>query len=328
MFRTSARNRLGTGLAVALLVAACGGGAVPATPTAAPATVAPPTAPPVTAAPTVAVSVAPTDAATGPANLDAVSTIEAGKVFQVNWTGPNARGDYVTIVETGATKWTDEDYFYTTIGTPGELTAPSKDGAYELWYVSGADSAVLARRNLTITPFQGSLLGPKTVMADSQFEVAWNGPNGPGDYVTIVKVGATKWTNESYFYTTIGSPGPLLAPLEPGSYELWYVIGQDSTVQSRAPLTVSPAVVTLDAPKNVAKGASFEVTWTGPNGKGDYVTIVPKGAVASAYESYFYTNVGSPGPLKAPDTAGDYEIRYIPGQDVDTIMFSIPIKVE
>ena len=327
MRTTSERRRLGTGLAITLLLAACGGGGTPATPTPVPPTVPPATTPPATVAPTVEITATPTDAATGPANLDAVSEIEAGKVIEVKWTGPNAKGDYVTIVEAGATKWTDEDYFYTTIGSPGELTAPSKDGAYALWYVSGADSTILARRAIRVTPFSGSLLAPETVMANTQFEVAWNGPDGPGDYVTIVKLGATKWTNESYFYTTVGSPGPLLAPLEAGSYEVWYVIGQDSTVQARTPITVTAAVVTLDAPDQVAPGASFEVTWTGPNGKGDYVTIVPKGADASAYESYFYTTVGSPGPLKAPDAAGEYEIRYNPGQD-DVVLLSIPITVK
>ena len=42
--------------------------------------------------------------------------------------------------------------------------------------------------------------------------VAWTGPNAPTDYVTIVPAGASAWTDESFFYTSAGSPGTLVAP--------------------------------------------------------------------------------------------------------------------
>jgi Ca-activated chloride channel family protein len=177
-----------------------------------------------------------------------------------------------------------------------------------------------------VTPFKGELVGPESVAVNTEFQVAWNGPNGPGDYVTIVKVGTAKWTNERYFYTNTGSPGTLLAPLDAGAYELWYLIGSDSTIQARRPITVTAATVTLDAPKSVARGAAFQVTWTGPNGPGDYVTIVKAGAAPGAYESYFYTSAGSPGALNAPDSAGTYQIRYLPGQ-ADVVLATITITV-
>jgi Ca-activated chloride channel family protein len=245
----------------------------------------------------------------------------------VSWTGPNGPGDYVTIVTAGTTAWTDEDYFYTTEGNPARLIVPSVAGVYELWYISGADKTILARRALTVTPFTGDLSGPADVMANTEFQVAWNGPNGTGDYVTIVKAGTTAWTNEDYFYTSEGSPGKLLAPLEAGAYELWYVIGSDRTIQARSPITVTEAVVTLVAPETVDAGASIEVTWTGPNGPGDFVTIVPKGAPEATYTVYFYTRDGNPGTLPAPSEPGDYEIRYLPGQ-VYVPLASVPIKVK
>jgi Ca-activated chloride channel homolog len=172
-----------------------------------------------------------------------------------------------------------------------------------------------------------SLEALDTVDANTEFEVAWKGPDGPGDYVTIVAAGAATWTNEDYFYTTDGSPSTLLAPLEPGAYELWYVMGSDSSVQARRPITVTAATATLEGPKDVDRGAPFEVSWTGPNGPGDFVTIVPAGAEASVYLSYFYTRDGNPGTLTAPDERGDYELRYLPGQ-ADVVMTSLPISVE
>jgi Ca-activated chloride channel family protein len=274
-------------------------------------------------------SAAATVGPTGPASLDAPQEVAAGAKFEIEWTGPRAYGDYITIVAAGATRWTDEPYFYATGASPGTLVAPVKEGAYALWYVSGADDAILAQRAIRVLPFVGDLGGPEEVMAGSRFEVAWNGPNGPGDYVTIVKVGSTRWTNESYFYTADGNPGELFAVIEPGAYELWYVTGADDTIAASKPITVTPYVVTLDAAAQVAKGATFEVEWTGPDGPSDYITIVPAGAAPGTFLSYAYTNNGSPVTLTAPDTAGNYEIRYQSDRsDALNVVFSArPITV-
>ena len=80
-----------------------------------------------------------------------------GAGFAVGWTGPNAPGDYVTIVMVGATQWTDEPYFNTNAGSPGQLVAPTTAGDYELWYVSGTDDTVATRRPITVTEFVGTL---------------------------------------------------------------------------------------------------------------------------------------------------------------------------
>jgi Ca-activated chloride channel family protein len=246
-------------------------------------------------------------------------------VLAVAWTGPSAEGDYVTIVAAGATEWTNEDYFYTLEGSPSNLTTPSVPGGYELWYVSGEDESILARKSITITAFQGDLLAPDEVVGNTTFEVAWNGPDGPGDYVTIVPADAERWTNEDYFYTTEGSPSTLTAPLAAGAYEIWYVIGSDDTIQARRPITVTETSASLDAPRNVDRGETFEVTWTGPDGPGDFVTIVPVGSPDAAYLSYFYTYAGPTGTLTAPDEAGNYEVRYVAGTDV--VIESVPIVV-
>jgi Ca-activated chloride channel family protein len=211
---------------------------------------------------------------------------------------------------------------------PGEdaLVAPIQDGAYALWYVDGVTETVLARREIRVTPFEGALGGPAEVEAGTNFEVAWNGPDGPGDYVTIVAVGTSKWTNESYFDTGAGNPGTLVAPIESGAYELWYVTGADGATMATRPITVIPYVVTLDAPDQVQKGATFEVAWTGPNGPQDYITIVPDGSAEGTYLDYRYTANGSPVTLTAPTTAGNYEIWYASDR-VDGTFGSISIVV-
>jgi Ca-activated chloride channel family protein len=268
-----------------------------------------------------------TSVAKGDITLDAPASVAAGAKFDVKWTGPNAQGDFITIVAKGTAKWTDEPWFYTNNApVPRPLVAPVEDGNYELWYVAGDTDAVLARRDITISAFSGALGGPQEVGTGAPFQVAWNGPDGPGDYVTIVKAGTAKWTNESYFYTNAGSPGTLVAPIEPGAYELWYVTGADAATMATAPIVVVQSVITLSAPGVVQHGANFEVKWVGPNGPQDYLTIVPEGSAAGTYTSFQYTTNGSPVTLKAPDAPGKYEIWYASDR-VDGTFASIPITV-
>lgn len=309
---------------IVVVVAACSGGGAAASPSPTPTVAAAtPTASPPESAPA---SASPTAAAGGPASIDGPETVEGGAKFEVGWTGPDAQGDYVTIVADGTTEWSGEPYFYTADANPGSLTAPTTAGDYELWYVVGLDASIAARQPITVTPFTGALAGPETVPSNTTFEVGWNGPDGPGDYVTIVAEGAERWTNESYFYTAGNNPGTLTAPLDAGAYELWYVTGQDSKTMATRPITVTASDVTLEAPAAAAKGAQFQVTWTGPNGPGDYITVAPAGSEEGTYLSYAYTATGPTLTLTAPDEAGSYEVRYVTGRQERTLKSS-PLEV-
>jgi Ca-activated chloride channel family protein len=171
-----------------------------------------------------------------------------------------------------------------------------------------------------------TLDGPASVEGGKSFQVAWTGPNAPRDYVTIVAKGTGAWTNESFFYTTAGSPGTLVAPTTAGDYELRYVSGTDDSIATRRPITVTAFEGTLAAPSSVVAGTEFSVGWTGPDGDRDYVTIVAKGAERWTNESFVYTKDGSSGKLVAPITAGPYEIWYVTGVDSKT-MARAPITV-
>jgi Ca-activated chloride channel family protein len=264
---------------------------------------------------------------TGPATLDAASEVGAGAQFQVTWTGPAAKEDYVALMAAGAAKWTTEPYFAVTAGSPAPLVAPTAPGFYELWYVQGSDGSILARRGLTITPFQGSLDAAPSVSAGTTFPVSWTGPNGPNDYITIVKPDVARWTTESYAYTHAGNPVSLVSPIEPGAYELRYVTGADDLAMARRPITVAPMSITLKAPASVTHSATFQVSWTGPDGPSDYVTIVPVGSPVGTYASFAYTANGSPVTLDAPAEAGKYEIWYASDR-VAGVFARIPIEVK
>ncbi|MEM7735643.1 MAG: VWA domain-containing protein [Deinococcota bacterium] len=260
------------------------------------------------------------------ASLTPPTEVGAGTSFPVTWTGPNNPRDYVTIVPIGAPEGAYTSYFYTNVGNPGNLTAPAEAGAYEVRYVLDADERTLISVPINITAAAASLNVAGSVMAGSSFDVSWQGPNNDRDYVTIVPAGAPEGSYTSYFYTSSGSPGTLTAPLEAGDYEVRYILDTGDTTVSSTPVTVTVVQASLEAASQVAPSTSFSVTWQGPNGSRDYITIVPAGAAEGAYTSYFYTSEGPTGNLTAPDTAGNYEVRYVTGQG-DVTITSIPITI-
>ncbi len=91
-----------------------------------------------------------------------------------------------------------------------------------------------------------------------------------------------------------------------------------TTLATRA-VDVVPNQGSLQAPDEVAAGSRFEVTWSGPNHEGDYVTVVPLGEAEGRYGVYVYTADGTPAELRAPDVPGDYELRYVTGQTAATL---------
>jgi len=84
----------------------------------------------------------------------------------------------------------------------------------------------------------------------------------------------------------------------------------------------------LPAPSSSGGGGTeFSVSWTGPNGPSDYITIVPAGSAEGAYLDYAYTAAGNPVTLGAPAEPGDYEIWYA-SDHVSGTFASITIVVE
>lgn len=261
----------------------------------------------------------PVEVVTLTATLDGPDTVAAGAPFEVTWTGPNDKSDYVTIVEVGTPEGKFQSYAYTKGGSPATLTAPDGVGAYELRYYHNPSMRTLATRPISLTAVSATLEAPEEVAAGSPFEVVWTGPNNKGDYVTIVEVGTPEGKFDSYAYARNGSPAKITAPDSVGAFEVRYVVGQSKRTLASRPITLTSVTATVEGPTEVAAGSSFEVNWTGPNNKGDFITIVEEGTPEGKFESYAYARNGSPAKIIASDGLGAYEIRYVVGQSKRTL---------
>jgi hypothetical protein len=178
---------------------------------------------------------------------------------------------------------------------------------------------------------------PGTAPAGATITVTWSGPNGPGDFITVVRQGARPVDYLDYRETGNGrapvNPVRLVLPAGPGAYEIRYVRGTPRTVLATVPYEVTTVTATVDGPASVAPGARFEVAWQGPNGRGDWVTIVASGAAVRTYGSYVDALNGRiddktrrrTATLLAPKEPGRYELRYV--QQGTHVIGTRPVEV-
>ncbi|MCK6460327.1 MAG: hypothetical protein L6Q95_10595 [Planctomycetes bacterium] len=251
----------------------------------------------------------------GPATLAVPAKVRAGATFVVKWTGPGNPKDYVTIVSKDAKDADYGSYRETKEGHEVELTAPVVPGACEVRYVTGTSRTVLARTPLDVTAAEATLEAPEGIVLGKPVTIAWTGPDDPGDYVTIVMQGTPDNVYGNYAETKQGSPLDVTAPPTPGEAEVRYVTGKGHRVLARRPLRILPAEVSLTAPDEAVGGTTISVDWTGPDNKGDYVTVVLPGARDADYGNYRDTREGSPMKLLMPVEDGEHELRYVSGQD-------------
>jgi len=255
------------------------------------------------------------------ATIDAPETAPANTSISVDWTGPATQSDFVTIAKKDARAGSYMNYFYTKDKiSPKKLTVPLEPGEYEIRYMFVGSSGVkgkgrneiLASEPLIVTEVTASISAPETVVAGQSFAVEWEGQKSSSTFLTIVAPDSRDSAYKSYAYTKDKfSPSKLTAPLEPGGYEVRFVL-KGKKVLARQPITVTPQSASISAPKTIRVGQAFTVDWEGPKTSSTFVTITAPDARESRYTSYAYTkNKTSPSTLYGPVEPGDYEVRFV-----------------
>ena len=248
----------------------------------------------------------------------------AGDIVAVRFDGaPDTAGNWITVVPLAASDHVAFDRALAG-GTSGrvELRLPGEAAALEARFhlsLPEGGSRVIGRSPTVVSQsLISSLEAPDTVSAGGPFEIVWQGPDADGDYIAVVPVGTREGVREGMWADTRdGSPAVVVAPPEPGEYEVRYVLRREHRTLQSVRLTVGPPDASLEAPLEVGAGGPFEVSWRGPDNQGDYLTVVPVGARRDgAFDvtwSTASTGQGSPVTLTAPAEPGAYEVRYVLG---------------
>ncbi|WP_336057197.1 hypothetical protein, partial [Nitratireductor sp. CH_MIT9313-5] len=159
-------------------------------------------------------------------------------------------------------------------------------GLYEVRYVLNEGKRVLASTPIEVVEAELGIAAPEQVTTGASFEVSWSSSVHPRDYVTIVPTGAEEGSYTDYKRVQDATENSLVAPSEPGLYEVRYVLNEGKRVLASTPIEVVEAELGITAPEQVTTGASFEVSWSSSVHPRDYVTIVPTGAEEGSYTDY------------------------------------------
>jgi Ca-activated chloride channel family protein len=288
----------------------------PKTPAATPTAVksAPIAAPISTAVPAAAPGDKQPDEVLTPATIKVPTTVQAGAAFPVEWTGPNNRDDFITIVPKDALENAYKDYRLTREGSPLPLTASMDPGEYEVRYVTGRSHKVLGRAAIRVEPVAATLNAPDAAALGSIISVTWTGPNNAGDYVTVVAKNIPDGQYGNYTGTAEGSPLNLTLPPMAGDAELRYMSGQGNRVLGRRTIKITTPDVTLSAADEAIAGSTLTIGWTGPGNSGDYITIVAKEKPEGQYGNYGTLSKAASVAVLVPIEPGEMELRYVTGQ--------------
>ena len=174
---------------------------------------------------------------------------------------------------------------------------------------------------------EASIDAPNQIEIGRMFSLTWQGPGERFDviylYDPLARLGQGTIVRGRRL---ISSPDyedralDLVAPAEPGSYELHYLYGVSRDVIATRAIEVVAAEVSLSAPATVDIGATFIVDWVGPGGRRDSIDVFdeaggPAGKVISGARLVNNDYENQKAKLVAPAEPGFYLLRYYNGDN-------------
>jgi len=159
---------------------------------------------------------------------------------------------------------------------------------------------------------------PERIENGTALSLGWEAPNQPGEHITISLAEGPREDYAACIPTTFGGPVTLTAPIVPGSYKVRYISSLGKTLTSTT-LEVFEMLANLEGPAEISAGEEFEISWTGPNGPQDFLSIAEPGAANEAYLEWTPTTEGNPLRLRAPRHAGEFELRYVRAEDGEVL---------
>ena len=203
---------------------------------------------------------------------------------------------------------------------PAELRLPAATGEFTLKWLS-SKKEVLAEAPLTITEAEISLEAPESAPRGTLIEVDLNAPDGLDGYVYLYAKGKEdqyiSYGNVRAARTGGYQPAELRLPAATGEFTLKW-LSSKKEVLAEAPLTITEAEISLEAPESAPRGTLIEVGLNAPDGLDGYVYLYAQGR--DQYISYGNVRADrikgyQPASLRLPATPGEYTVKWLSGKD-------------
>lgn len=167
---------------------------------------------------------------------------------------------------------------------------------------------------------------PLSISVASLFEVTWKGPASKEDFISVARPDQTPGAFVTKTSVREGNPLRIWAPSDPGEYEVRYILGRGAKLLARAPLTITPALASVETRPSANVADWIEVSWNGPLAPGDFISVATPAQRPGAYVNQARINKENPIKLRAPSDPGEYEVRYILGRGAK-LLAKAPITI-
>lgn len=155
---------------------------------------------------------------------------------------------------------------------------------------------------------------PLSLSVASLFEVSWKGPAAKEDFISVARPEQPAGAYVNKTYVREGSPLRIWAPSDPGEFEVRYIQGHGARILAKAPLTITPAMASVETLPSANVADWIEVNWTGPRVPGDFISVANPAQTPGAYVNQTPVKKENPLKVRAPSDPGEYEVRYILGR--------------
>ena len=241
-------------------------------------------------------------------SLTAPETAPAGSTIAVDWTGPGAEYDYITLLDS-----TGEKRAEASLGgsSPVELGLPWATGDFTLNYFFQSEDVIFTRP-ITLTEAPVSITAPAKAQVGTAVTITWEGPRAAYDNIQLWQVAGDRI---EYQYLETSNQLTFTLPDAPGEYEFRYVFG-DTEVIHTTPITlvleaVAPEPEPISAPPETVApkpagqdAAPVPVTITGP-----YMGTLRQWAAIPLTDGPTLQSAGEiNGPFEVTLTPGDWLI--------------------
>lgn len=167
----------------------------------------------------------------------------AGSRIPVQWIGPNASEDMITIVPVRSAIPSNpllgHIIFPEQTPSPARLQTPDTPGEYDILYLSGTPPKIIAKSSIRLHKPTVMLSAPNKAAPESTIAVEWSGPAGEADLIVIAPLKSHPMSYSTITYLDLNSsPLEIETPEEPGEYEIRYISGNSGNILQSIPLTI------------------------------------------------------------------------------------------
>ncbi len=174
------------------------------------------------------------------AEVQPPAAADMGSRFDVQWSGPAAEGDYITVARSKQAPGAYLSMTRVREGNPVKIWAPGEPGEFEVRYILARGTKLLAKAPITINSVTATVAAVGPVKVNGWIEVQWEGPANEGDFVSVARANQAPGASLNRTPVKQGNPVRVRAPNAPGEYEVRYILGRGHKLLAKISITIEP----------------------------------------------------------------------------------------